>query len=177
MVWMLFAVTIPLLLIMASSSDPLPARECAEVFGDQRAVRTNRRAREARLNFVIDLDTHVVVDHSYVWSEPKETEIRNLALVETSTDGSTALVFFAAGEEGIECADGFYRIAVDDSLGPDGQILAVLRRGLLIELDGRLIHLSFDGDASPEFRVAWSSRFGIRRRTTRSKPSPVRRRN
>jgi hypothetical protein len=167
-------VTPVLTLILAASIDPLSARDCAEVFGDEADVGANRRARESRLNFVIDSGAQVVVDHSFAWSEPTETEIRSLSLVETST--ATALVYFTASEEEIDCPDAFYRISPDDSLGPEGRIVAVLRRGLLIELGEDLYHLPSDGEASPDFRLTWSSRFGIRRPSTPSKPTVTRRR-
>jgi hypothetical protein len=107
-------VTILLILILTASIDPVSARDCAEVFGDDADVRAN--------------------------------------------------------------PDAFYRISVDDSLGQDGMILAVLRRGLLIELDGDLFHVLSDGKTAPDVRLTWSSRFGIRERATPSKPSPVPRR-
>src|SRR5688572_29573496 len=166
-------------LLFASLPEVRSARDCDEVFGDELATLENHAARESRLNFIIDSDTDVVVDHSYSWKIATQAEIGSLELVETSTDGSTAYISFLASHEGIDCDDGVYAISVDDSIGPDGRVLAVLRRALLIEMDGRLCYLVPEGGELPRFRITWSSRFGMRRpsRTQPLSTKPGRRRN
>jgi hypothetical protein len=168
------AILLVLSLIVASP-EILPARECAEIFGSEDEVLENRALRESRLNFVIDSGAHVAVDHSYVWSEPVQIEIRGLELIDTSSK-STALVSFLPSREDIDCDDSLYSLSVDDSLGPDGRVLSVLEHGLLIEIDGRLCYLLAEDRDPIDFRISWTSRFGVPRRTTLSKPSTTRRR-
>jgi hypothetical protein len=163
-------------IFLAASEDILSARDCAEVFGDESAVSENRELRERRLNFIIDSGEDVLLDHSHRWADPKPVEIRSLEVIETSTDASTAWVEFYPSQEQIECEDGVYALSVDDSLGPDGRVLAVLRDALLIELDGELWYALPEDGVAPDFRLAWSSRFVLPRTTKLSRPAPVKRR-
>ena len=163
-----------LLASLATSPELHAARDCAAVFGDEETVAENETVREERLNFIVDSGAHVVVDHSYSWSEPESAEIRSFELVDTSTGG--ALAVFGAGDEGFDCADGVYLLSADDSLGPDGRIIAVLQQALLIELEDELFFIVPEGDDPPDFVVAWSSRFGVPRPRTVSPARPVRQR-
>lgn len=147
--------------IDAAAEEILSARDCPVVFGDDEDVAANQEYRTASLNFIWDGEPQVVIDHSSDWDTPVLTAIRHMELIETSTEGAEAFISFDAEAEGIDCESGVYALAVDDAIGEDGLVLAVLGHILLLEMDGELQYLLEDGAMTPDWRVTWSSSYSM----------------
>lgn len=145
----------------AAAEEVLSARDCPAVFGDEEDVEANEEYRMASLNFVWGEAPQVVIDHSSDWDEPQLTAIRSMELIETSTEGQEAFVSLDADAEGIDCESGVYALAVDDAVGEEGLVLAILGDALLLELDGHLSYLLEEGESAPEWRVTWSSSYSM----------------
>ncbi len=136
---------------------------CPLVFGDDGARAANELERKSVLNFVLEGGSTVVIDHSGDWTTPTPVSIRNVELVDTSTDahGGVARVAFDADAEDVDCESGLYPLEVDDSMGDDGRILAIFDGVVLLELDGVLRYLAAPDARVPRWRVTWSSRYSM----------------
>ena len=135
---------------------------CVGLLGNEDTRDDNRSRREAVFVRASWAEPELWILHrSDDWSEPKllVSEGLSLAATELDEDGEWHAVLeldeaFAA-ERG--CEAGEVRARVDDALGADGQVLAVLRDVVLLEVVGELVFLYTDDDEWPEFRLAWQA--------------------
>ena len=65
--------------------------------------------------------------------------------------------------EGVDCPTGLYALKVDDSMGEDGRIIAILPDLLVIELQGSLHYLPMDPRDKPVWRLIWRSPWKVMR--------------
>lgn len=140
-----------------------PLLACPLVFGDPSVIEANEADREAVLNFVLDLGSTVVIDHSGGWSAPKPVAFRGIDLIDTATiaGAEVAHVFFDAEAEEVPCESGAYELQVDDAMGEDARIVSIVDGILLLEVDGELRYLAQKDASIPRWRVTWSSRYSM----------------
>jgi hypothetical protein len=62
------------------------AKDCPSLFGDEVTHAQNRRAREAKLRFIDDSSTPVLIVHSTEWSEPEPIILAGVSLLDTEND-------------------------------------------------------------------------------------------
>ncbi len=146
----------------------LDPRVCRLVFGSKRTHRTNREQRKANLSWVERTGNVIDVTHSTRWRQPFYLEFRGLELVETEMEDGER-VGFVHLEDAQNCPSGLYPVRIDDNLGEDARVLAVLPDTLLVEFRGRLGYLLTADAATPQWRMVWRSPW----KTIRRYKSPV----
>jgi len=137
--------------------------ECDRLFGTQEAREDNRQAREGRLVLVEDGPSYIDVVQTGGWSEPTEIAYRGLELRETTTgeDGQPLAVMEVDASLGF-CEPGEYEVEVDDSLGDQGRILAILPGLMVVEHGDRLRYVRSETyRGRPAFKVSWRSPFSV----------------
>jgi len=163
----------------------LPAEACPEVFGTTQVHESNEADRQRKLD-ELDQAAHTIdLVHTGAWEEPERIRYRGLELVGTrlnEDEEPVALVRVDPEEGELECRPGLYRLEVDDSIGADAAVLAVLDDVLLVEADGDLRFLKTEQAEQPVFRMIWRSEWkllrlpGERISTRRARRSPRHRR-
>ena len=144
------------------SEDEDETPRCVGLLGNDDTREDNQARREALFVRASWSEPGLWILHrSDDWEEPKllVTEGLSLAATELDDDGEWQAVLeldddFAVGHG---CEPGPVLAGVDDALGADGQVLAVLRDVVLIEVSGELAFLYTDDEDWPEFRMAWQA--------------------
>lgn len=144
-----------------SLADSVPVAEaetCSEVFGDPelRSVRAELRAQ--LVDLIVTEDGEVMLAHSQGWDEPVALRLRGLRLLSVDVPHQQAIVEL---ELPPVCV-GLYRVKVDDELGRDAPILAVVGDAVVLELDGQLRYVQRDHAPRPP-EVLWRSQWTMRR--------------
>jgi hypothetical protein len=138
--------------------DAFRAQRCAALFGDHelRARYSSQRAR--RLDWVHEDENGVTVAHmEESWEEPVRLKLRGVRFV--GVRGSTALFQVDPKMAGaVGCQGGIYALGIDHALGRHVRVLAVLRRGVLVEHHGQLGFIAAQGVRDPRWLVAWRLR-------------------
>jgi hypothetical protein len=143
-----------------------PAQECPELFGDRREHDENRVSRENSLEEVECLDNFINLVHSTDWTRPRRVSFEGLELVDTSTketDEPVAVFRLDESVDEIECEPGLYLVRVDDSIGEDARVLAILENVVLIEWENDLGFLQIEGTQAPRWRTIWRSSWKLPR--------------
>jgi hypothetical protein len=149
--------------IAAAAIDPSvpPSSSCPQVFGDPATRASNRERRAMRLRSLLLDRAEIDLVHSADWEEPARLRRQGLTLLGTPvTPDGTRRARLLIDVPGTSCR-GRYRLAVDDSLGPSGRVLAILPGLVLLEWKGQLAFLQVDGRALPSWRMTWTSPFQI----------------
>lgn len=143
--------------------DATPASDCAALFGSGLQRDNNGAWRADVFHSVYETDAFVDVVHSVSkWRTPVRMHVPGVEVVEIgrASDGSPR-ARVRIGEE-IGTCDGEYAVGVDDSLGADSQVLAVLDGGVLARHGEQLIMLTPSGvQTGPSFRMIWRSGFVV----------------
>lgn len=148
----------------ANTPPAAPADSCAALFGEAARGDERRASREERLEGVSRSENLLDITHSDAgWRAPKPMRVPGMEVVaiEDGADGArTARV--RVGEAWSErCEPGEYRLGVDDGLGSDGLVLAIVDEGVLAEHKGELIFVPRLGSGPPPFRMIWRSAFAL----------------
>ncbi len=147
-------------------SSPLQDRQCARLFGDHASREANRRHRVRRLLWVDEEAAGVSVVHSSkTWALPTPLRVRGLTLkaLRLTDEGKTAEIAVTPelGDR-VGCRAGRYRVRVDDNLGGDVRVLAILRDAVLVEHRQRLRFIARPGASKHRWLTAWGSAFTVR---------------
>lgn len=143
---------------LADSVPVAEAAECSEVFGDPQ-LRSARAARRAQLvELLVTEEGEVMLAHSQDWEEPLPLRLHGLHL--TTVDVAHQQAIFEL--ELPPLCVGLFRVSVDDELGQDAPILAVIGDAVVLELDGQLRYIQGDNDSRPP-EVLWRSKWTLRR--------------
>jgi len=146
----------------APPSEPDP--ECDRLFGTGEDQEANQALRRRKLVLVEEGPSYIDVVQTGGWDEPEEVAYRGLTLVETVDDPETRepLAVFAVDETLGFCEAGEYEVEIDDSLGAEGRILAILPDLVLVAQGDELRYVrSKDYRGRPTFKVSWRSPFSI----------------
>lgn len=143
----------------------VPSHECPALFGESERSDERRSLREQRLEAVSRSENLLDIVHSDAgWQAPKPTRVPGLELVavEEAAEDGERLARVRVGEVFSEaCAPGEYLVRVDDGLGSDGSVLALVDEGMLAEHRGNLIFVPRFGTGAPPFRMIWRSPFAL----------------
>ncbi len=135
-----------------------PAESCPAVFGNPQQRLANRAHRLQVLHRVRELTNSILLVHSDDFARPVPLVFQGLELVEVRPDGLGelhAVVRLGPGLEEFGCPEGGYLVRVDDSLGPETSVLALLDDLVLVEHAGELAYLAPQAAARPRFRLVW----------------------
>lgn len=136
-----------------------PASErCPSIFGTDDVRERNQERRSAKLHEVRSRQGKIELVHSVPkWDAPTQTSLPGMQVMEIDTDGIRIRVDKSYGKA---CPEGDYLLRVDDALGANGRVLAVLPTSFLIERDQSLAYLVPQvRRVSPSFRMVWRSNF------------------
>jgi hypothetical protein len=158
-----------------------PSSTCSQLFGDEEEREQNMEHRKKLLMSVRVGDYCIEVLHSADWEAPEEIEYIGLELIETIIDEESepqALVQVSDEIDELECDPGTYIVEVDDSIGEEARILAILQDFVLIEENDELKFLKTEEAGSPVWRMIWKSSWKLLKTpdSSRKVRSPSRRR-
>jgi hypothetical protein len=149
------------------SASGIGARQCAALFGDAVARRTNAASRARNLDWVDEEPTGVTIAHAAEgWDEPAAIQLRGIRLVRTRAAGIAEVQLSPEAARAAGCVAGTYVVGMDSSLGLQARVLAVMRHGVLVERRGRLAFITAPGMEHPRWLLAW------RMRATLQPPAP-----
>lgn len=137
--------------------DPASER-CPSIFGTKNVRERNQERREARLHEVKSRQGKIELVHSVPkWDAPTQTSLPGMRVLGVESGGVRIHV---DNRYGTACPEGNYLLRVDDALGANGRVLAVLPTSFLIERDQALAYLTPETRrAAPNFRMVWRSNF------------------
>lgn len=148
---------------------PAPAAEpaeegasCPALFGDEQLRAESEAWRKERLLSVEREEGVIEIVHSVPqWNEPVARTAPGMTVV--AVDPATGTARVAVHDRWSRwCRPGVYRVRLDDALGANSQVLAVLDEGLLASHPEGLMLLPAEGAArATKFRMIWRSAFGI----------------
>ncbi len=150
------------------------ARECPALFGDRESREDNAEKRKSCLDSVRVSKYTISLIHHCDWTEPQYVHLTGLdlenidcpaGLDEEAPDDCDPVAHLRLVEEmdAVECKPGVYSLRVDDNLGEDGRVLAILPDLILTEFQGCLYYLPLDPMARPVWRIIWRSPWKILR--------------
>jgi hypothetical protein len=167
----------PLLIAMSLISIHT-ADDCSTIFGDASSRAEHRAHRREALKF-IDVSSYLIsIVHTADWSEPKIISFAGVELIGTEVDAGPARAFVEVDPElgGFGCEPGVYVLRVDDELGADSSVLAILESAVLIEHQNVLRFIPTPSVQPPSFSMVWESTFSmnpyLRRPATALKVAP-----
>lgn len=137
---------------------PLPASACPRLFGSPAAHEENEDFRQKRLDSVCEADYTINLTHCSDWEQPERISFKGLELVETrpgKRPGQVAVVRVDEIAQDVNCDPGLYRLAVDDSIGMHGSVLAVLNDVVLVARGTELHYFQIADSQAPVFRMIW----------------------
>jgi hypothetical protein len=137
-----------------------PSSTCSQLFGNEEEHKQNMQHRKKLLVSVREGEYCIEVLHSADWEAPEEIDYIGLELIETLVDEESepqALVQIFDEIDDLECDPGIYIVEVDDSIGEEAQVLAILHDFVLIEGNDELKFLKTEGAGSPVWRMIWKS--------------------
>lgn len=143
---------------------PLPSDECVALFGDSSLIEERRASREVRLEAVSRSENLLDIVHTDAsWQAPKPTRVPGLELVsvEEGEDGERVARVRLGDPWSEACEPGDYLVRVDDGLGSEGLVLALVDEGMLAEHRGTLIFVPKTGASAPPMRMIWRSGFAL----------------
>jgi len=148
--------------IKPSPKQVLSAKTCSTLFGDASLHRKNEAARQKQLYFVDETADGVVIAHSADWTTPQRLRLLGLTLEATIKGRGALITVDAQTARRTGCKSGTYRVAVDHALGQNARVLAVLSDKILVEQGAALRYISGDKQGSPNWLMAWGSRYRVR---------------
>ena len=138
----------------------IPSRKCPGLFGDQSDHDENRSSRLDSLESVALTEYSIELVHMVDWETPEKVSLAGLVLKETSVDENDvpfAVLELEDSLDGIDCKPGLYIIRVDDSIGEDVRVLAIIEKSVLVEHGDDLAYLGIEGTQDPVWRLIWRS--------------------
>lgn len=156
---LLFGLSFP---ATAEEPAPLPSSACPALFGDEAARAENRELRKERLVGVRRGEHVVEILHSDSgWRAPEQKRLPGIEVLFVGAEGAVVLVKERWAEV---CTPGRYWLGVDDALGTEARVLALLDGALLVERAGRLLVIPAreQAVAALPVRMIWRSAYGIR---------------
>jgi hypothetical protein len=137
--------------------------ECDRLFGTEADREVNEAARKRRLVLIEDGPSYIDVVQTGGWREPREIAYRGLTLKETLVDEEDADLAVIEVEPTLGfCEPGEYEVEVDDSIGAEGRVLAILPGIVVVQHAEELRYLrSQTYRGRPTFKVSWRSPFSI----------------
>jgi hypothetical protein len=142
----------------------LPASQCPQVFGDGLSQERNRQLRTRALEKVTPGKHMINLLHTGKWRPPSQIRFQGLVLRTTTSakpGDSRALVEIGQLPGGLECTPGTYELKVDDSIGGQGHVLAILDNSVLLEHKGELRFWKIANTESPVFRMIWRATWSL----------------
>lgn len=158
-VWLTAILAFPLC-TLAGTNRAEPSSACSQLFGEEDEHEQNMRHRKKLLISVREGEYCIEVLHSADWEAPEEIDYIGLELIETIVDEESepqALVQVFNEIDDLECDPGIYVVGVDDSIGEEARVLAILQDFVLIEEKGELKFLKTDDSVKPVWRMIWKS--------------------
>ncbi|MCA9543183.1 MAG: hypothetical protein KC613_02305 [Myxococcales bacterium] len=137
--------------------------DCPRVFGSPAYKRKLTKRRKRLLDDVDPNGDIVDIAHSTDWRRPFYLEFTGVELLAAEGDEGAAFRVDDALAD-LDCEPGVYHLDVDDSLGDDTAILAVLDDVVLVEFKGQLGYLATDDAEIPTWRMIWLAPWRIIRR-------------
>jgi hypothetical protein len=137
-----------------------PASACPELFGSRGERTDNAEQRRELLDSVRQADYTIDLTHTCDWAAPERIRFEGLKLIDTCQlpDQGRVAVIRVEDDLGEQtCEPGLYRLRVDDSIGDQASVLAVLRDVVLLERGGELCFLKTRAAEQPVFRMIWRS--------------------
>ncbi len=150
--------------------DFLDSAACPQVFGTDTARETNEKERGQSLFAFAAGDKGWEIVHTVPkWRRPTplrlgDIVVDGLAEVQPDEDGGheDALVVRLSGALAKQCESGPYLVHVDDAMGQRARVLGLSEEAALVELDGRLRAMPFEGEKiPPRVRMVWRSAYDI----------------
>lgn len=139
-----------------------PAEECPTLFGTAARRDANAAWRGRVFHGVRRGERTLDVFHSMAsWRAPVRMRLPGVEVVAIERDESGEALAFVHVDEQVGACEGDYALDVDDSIGADANVLAVLEEGVLVMHDGDLVLLGALGAAPPDFRMIWQSGFVV----------------
>lgn len=142
----------------AAQNEAALSQECTQLFGDEAVREENRNIRVSKLHGVFKRKhSREIVHSSKRWQNitPLRTQhirFEGVELFDGQRRARLSVKHPACGNERRE-----YLVSVDDALGRNARVLALLPDGILVENRGRLTHLS--QVAQTDLRLIWRSPF------------------
>lgn len=142
------------------SARTLSARGCSRLFGAADLVEANRVRRTRSLCWVDQDKRYTTVIHaSDTWRPPIRLRLAGIRPVQNGQPAGpprAAMIEVSTALAGrLGCRAGRYEVRVDDAVGRDTRVLAVLRGGLLVERAGVLRYLARGAKRLPRWYTAW----------------------
>ncbi len=115
----------------AASEYELANEVCQSIFGTDRVRLANEARRQSQLPQVRSRQGKVELVHSVPkWGAPSRTSLPGMEVLEKTLTGVHIRIDDRYGDA---CPQGDYELRVDDALGADGRVLAILPSALLTE--------------------------------------------
>ncbi len=146
------------------SGEVKPAGQCPLLFGVQRSHDRNRTARKKHLDSILEGEHAVNLTHTGGWRRPERIRFQGLELMATAaTDEAEprALVEVVDLPAGLRCPPGLYELRVDNSIGGETRVLAILDDSVLLEHRDQLRFLKVSRTSSPVWRMIWRSTWTV----------------
>ena len=144
-------------------ADPGADPECDRLFGTESDRERNEAERKRRLVLIEDGPSYIDVVQTGGWREPREIAYRGLALKDTVVDEDETDFAVLEVEPTLGfCDPGEYEVEVDDSIGAEGRVLAILPGIVVVQHGDALRYLRSETyRGRPTFKVSWRSPFSI----------------
>ncbi len=164
----LLAILCPVTGHATGAADDRPAlkspEDCPLLFGSPASIERNKKARTAHLEAVAAGEHMINLTHTGPWQKPTIMRLQGVELVATAgVDGDDPSALVEVGElpAGIGCEPGLYELKVDNSIGGQAHILAIVEGAVLLEYSGDLRFIQTREAAMPMFRMIWRSTWTI----------------
>lgn len=133
--------------------------ECVAIQGDEYDHEEHEEARQRRIDAVLQAGDHVSIVYYEDPNEPAMMRLRGVELVDASIEEGVAKIRLE-DEAGLPCSSGIYELSMDDSLGRDLAVVAVLDDAVLLQHDDELRYISV-GNGRLDWNLIWRSRFSV----------------
>ncbi len=141
-----------------------PASSCPALFGTAGSRAENVKDRTRYLELVEPIEDVINLTYSGPWREPIPVRFKGITMTASlgiGGDSPSAILEISDMPPGVSCEPGLYEIHVDDSLGSDAHVLAIVKNAVLFERDGQLFYLTARMAQEPIFRMIWRSTWTI----------------
>lgn len=150
-------------LALLIAAQPAPADEpepvCVAIVGDDEDHVDNAEERQARIASILQSSDHVTVIAFEHLDEPEPINLRGIQIVSADIDSGVAKIRIE-DDAGLPCV-GEYELLVDDSLGRDLAVRAVLDDAILLARNGELLYVPAEDEMRLDWSMVWRSRFAV----------------
>lgn len=140
------------------------ASDCPLLFGTPASIERNKQARTKHLEEVASGEHMINLTHTGPWQKPTIMRLQGVELMATAgVDGDDPSALVEVGElpAGMGCQPGLYELKVDNSIGGQAHILAIVEGAVLLEYNGDLKFIQTRQAPTPVFRMIWRSTWTI----------------